>query len=209
MENIFSSFLEFMNNIGYPGIIFLMAIESSLIPLPSEIVIPPAAYLAAQGEMNIYLVVICGVIGSLIGSIINYYLAYILGRPIVFAFTRTKIAKLLLINEKKIIKSEKIFLDYGSISVFFARLLPVIRHLISIPAGFCKMNFFKFVFYTTLGSALWVSVLAVLGYYTGYNQEVIKKYSKEISFGFIILTIITVAFYFYYKKIYKKEKIFK
>lgn len=182
--------LSFSQNIGYAGIVVLMAIESSFIPFPSEIIIPPAAYLASQGEMNIFLVILFGIVGSLIGAIINYWLALSLGRIIIYKIADHKICRLLLLSSKKIEKSEKFFLRYGNISTLIGRLIPVIRQLISLPAGFAKMNFKSFCFYTGLGSGIWVIILAILGYTFGSNQELLVKYYREITWFFIALVLV-------------------
>ncbi len=183
--------LQIFSDMGYGGILFLMTIESSFIPFPSEIIIPPAAYLASQGEMNVYLVVFFGILGSLLGAIINYYLAMWLGRATVYSLTERKLAKFVLINSAKVKKAEDFFLRHGSISTFFGRLIPVIRQLISLPAGFSKMDLKKFIFFTSLGSGIWVVILALLGYFFGVNQELILEYSKQ--FRDISLTIVALA----------------
>ncbi len=183
-------FLAFSHNLGYEAIILLMIIESSFIPFPSELIIPPAAYLASQGELNIFLVIFFGILGSLIGALINYYLALYLGRAIIYKIADHKLFNILLINSKKIKKAEKFFLKYGRASTFVGRLVPVVRQLISLPAGFAKMNLKLFCFYTILGSGLWVAVLAFLGYYFGHNQELFLQYYREVSSIFLILAII-------------------
>ena len=185
--------LDTISKIGYLGIAFFMTIESSFIPFPSEIIIPPAAYLAQQGEMNIYLVVISGIIGSLLGALINYYLALTLGRKVIYGLMRYRFVKLLLISKEKVEKSETYFLKYGRASTFIGRLVPVVRQLISVPAGFSKMKLRNFIFYTFLGSGMWVIVLAVLGYTFGSNQEKFEKYYTEISYIFIVLAFVLVA----------------
>ena len=182
--------LSFSQNLGYSGVILLMAIESSFIPFPSEIIIPPAAYLASQGQMNIFLVIISGIAGSLIGATINYWLAFWLGPKIIYRCADSKICKILLINSRKVKRSEKFFLRYGNASTLIGRLIPVIRQLISLPAGFAKMNFKSFVFYTTLGSAVWVIFLAGSGYILGANQELIIKYYEIISLSLVALLIV-------------------
>ncbi len=197
-------FLEISQSLGYGGIILLMAIESSFIPFPSEIIIPPAAYLASQGQMNIFLVVIFGIAGSLIGAIINYYIAYFLGRAIVYKIADHKISNVLLISSKKVEKAEKYFLEYGNISTFIGRLIFAVRQLISLPAGFSKMNFKNFVLYTTLGSGTWVIILAILGYYFGTYQDLFFQYYKEIS----ILFIVAVCFVLVYRSYKKKQNNF-
>jgi len=200
MNEIINLILNFSQSIGYPGIIILMTIESSFIPFPSEIVIPPAAYLASLGEMDIFLVIISGIIGSLLGAIINYFLALTLGRKIIYCLANTKVAKMLLINENKVVKAENYFLKYGNLSTFIGRLVPAVRQLMSIPAGFSKMHFGKFIFYTFLGSATWTMTLALLGYSFGANQELFEKYYQEISLFFIILSLVIITGVIIYKK---------
>jgi len=178
---------------GYPGIVFLMTIESSFIPFPSEVIIPPAAYLAEQGEMNIFFVIASGVLGSLLGALINYFLALSLGRKIIYGLSNTRTARLFLINENKIKKAEDSFLKYGNFSTFFGRLVPALRQLISIPAGFSKMKFKNFISYTFLGSSLWIVILASLGYLFGSNQELLAKYYRQISFFFFAIALLLLA----------------
>lgn len=193
MEQFASALLDITSGMGYWGIVILMAIESSFIPFPSEIVIPPAAYLAYKGEMNIYLIILCGIIGSLIGAVFNYYVAMWLGKPLAYKLVDKKWAKYLLLSRSGLEKAESYFSKYGSASTFFGRLIPAVRQLISLPAGFVKMDFGKFVFYTVLGSGFWVSVLAALGYFFGENQELLKEYYREITIGLIVLVALIVA----------------
>lgn len=188
--NIFNFFLGITEGLGYVGVFILMAIESSFIPMPSEIIVPPAAYLASLGKMNIFLIIILGVLGSLAGAIFNYFLAYYLGRPVVYRLANHKIAKFFLINPEKVKRAEDYFLKNSKSATFIGRLIPVIRQLISLPAGFCRMPFGWFVFYTTIGSFLWVSFLAGLGYFLGANQELLEKYYHEIAWGLIAFAVI-------------------
>ncbi|MFH0805540.1 MAG: DedA family protein [Patescibacteria group bacterium] len=192
LETIINWGLDLISEIGYLGITLLMTIESSFIPFPSEIVIPPAAYLAQQGEMNIFLVILSGIIGSLLGALINYFLAYTLGRKIIYSLADSKILKFLLINKKKVVKAEKYFLRYGNFSTFIGRFIPAVRQLISIPAGFSKMNLKNFTLYTFLGSSIWVIVLAILGYAFGSNKELIAEYYEYISISFVVLSVILI-----------------
>lgn len=194
MDIIFATILGFFSGFGYWGVFFLMTIESSFIPFPSEIIIPPAAYLASQGEYNVYLVVLFGVLGTLLGALINYFLALKLGRSIVYALLETKLAKLLFLNKDKIKKSEDYFLQYGNISTFIGRLVPAVRQLISIPAGFSKMNLRNFLFYTSLGSTIWVSILAVLGYQLGANKELLAQYYGEIKIALWAIAFIFIVY---------------
>jgi len=201
LETFFSFLLAITEGLGYAGVGILMAIESSFIPMPSEIIIPPAAYLASLGKMNIWLIIFFGVIGSVIGAIFNYLLAYYLGRPLIYKLADSRFSKFIFINPEKIMRAENYFLKNSISATFIGRLIPVIRQLISIPAGFSKMSFLPFVFYTALGSLIWVSLLAFLGYFIGYNQELLHKYYKEI---IIILGLLGLIWIFW--KIYKTKK---
>ena len=198
MDILLESFAGFVvgavASLGYFGVLAFMTIESSFIPFPSEIVIPPAAYLAQQGQMNIFLVVLAGIVGSLLGAIINYVLALTLGRKIIYSLAKHRFAKVLLINEEKLVKAEKYFLQYGDISTFICRFVPGARQLVSIPAGFSKMNFKSFVFYTSLGSGIWVLILAALGWFFGSNQELLARYYSEISIFFVFIFFAFILF---------------
>lgn len=205
MEQFFTFILDLARDWGYAGIVFLMAIESSFIPFPSEVVIPPAAYLAYKGDLNIYLVVLFGVLGSLIGAIFNYVIAMLLGRPLVYALVEKRWARLFLLSKKNVEKSEKYFLKYGQISTFLGRLVPAVRQLISLPAGFVRMNFGSFVLFTILGSAFWVSILAALGYFFGARQEVFEQYYREISIGIVGIVVMIFVSYFLFR-VYKKSE---
>lgn len=187
----------YMNNINYLTITVLMAIESSFIPFPSEVVIPPAAWKAAQGELNIYLVVFFGTLGALIGAIFNYYFALFLGRKVIYAFADTRLAHIMLIDKEGIEKSEKFFVKYGRISTFIGRLVPAIRQLISLPAGLARMKIIDFLIFTTLGSLLWNLILAVLGYFLYSQKDVLHHYYQEISWVFLGLGVLFVAYLAY------------
>lgn len=200
LTNLFNFFINIAHNLGYGGVVLLMTIESSFLPLPSEVVIPPFAYLAAQGKFNIFLIIFFGVLGSVLGATINYIISRTLGRVIVYRLVDTKLARLFLINREKLERSEKIFLENSSWSTFWGRLVPVVRHLISIPAGFCEMPYDRFILFTALGSFIWVSVLAVLGYFVGANQELILIYASQLSWGLVALSIIFLIYKFYFKR---------
>lgn len=204
LTSLVTTMLAWSHSLGYGGIVLLMAIESSFIPFPSEIIIPPAAYLAYQGHMNIYLVILCGIAGSLIGALINYYLAYFLGRAIIYKIADHKISNVLLISSKKVEKAEQYFLKYGNISTFIGRLIFAVRQLISLPAGFSKMKLRNFVFFTFLGSGIWVVILALIGYYFGAYQDEFFQYYKEIS----ILFIVVIGFVLIYGSYKKKQNSF-
>jgi membrane protein DedA with SNARE-associated domain len=195
--------LNFAQEIGYWGVVFLMALESSFIPFPSEVVVPPAAYLAAQGSLNIWLVILAGVAGSLIGAFINYFLAYYLGRPLIYRLAQTKVARFLLIRPAQIERAEMFFSRYDSGSTFFGRLVPVVRQLISLPAGFVKMPLWRFSFYTFLGSSLWTLILAALGYFFGANEATWKRYYLEISWALVVFGVV-IALYFFWR--YRERK---
>lgn len=204
MLEIFQPYIDwYMNHINYFTITLLMAVESSFIPFPSEVVIPPAAWKAAQGELNIYLVVFFGTLGALIGAFFNYYIALFLGRKLVYAFANTKIAHLLLINAAGVEKAEKYFLKNGSISTFIGRLIPAIRQLISIPAGLAKMNLRDFTMYTFLGSMIWNVILALLGYFLYSQKELLELYYHEISIVFLIGGVLAIGYLMY--KSFKKN----
>jgi len=189
MESIINFLLNFASDLGYPGIVLLMTIESSFFPFPSEVVIPPAAYLAQKGEMNIILIILSGTLGSLFGAIFNYVFARIIGQVVIYKLADHKIARAMFISSKKLANAEKYFLKNANISTFIGRLLPEIRQLISLPAGFFKMDLKNFIIYTALGSSLWVTVLAALGYFLGQHSEKILMYYKE---GFMVLVVVGV-----------------
>jgi membrane protein DedA with SNARE-associated domain len=200
----------YMSNINYGTITLLMAIESSFIPFPSEIVIPPAAWKAAQGDLNVYLVFFFGTLGALIGALFNYYVALFVGRKIIYKLADTRFANLMLINPSSIEKSEAYFRKHGKISTFIGRLVPAVRQLISIPAGLCKMNMRDFLIYTTLGAMVWNAILAALGYFLYSQKELLEKYYTELSVAFLILGVLVVAYLVYkafnYKKVNNSEQ---
>ncbi|MFA5163488.1 MAG: DedA family protein [Patescibacteria group bacterium] len=199
-SSLVNTILDIFSQIGYGGIVVLMAIESSILPLPSEIVIPPAAYLAADGRFNIILIILAGAIGSVIGALINYALAYYLGRPVVYRLASTKWARFILVTPEKIKKAEDLFLTRGRSATFIGRLFPVVRHLISIPAGFSKMPLRPFITYTFLGSFLWVSILAVLGYFLGANKELLEEYYTGIFWTLIIICSLSLVYVYYHRR---------
>lgn len=182
--------------LGYTGIIIMMAIESSFIPFPSEIVMIPAGYAAYKGEMSLVLVLISGFAGSMIGAWINYFLAMSLGRTFLY-----KYGKYFFMKEKILDKMQDFFQKHGAVSTFSGRLIPGIRQLISIPAGFSKMNFTFFSFYTFLGAGLWSSVLVFLGFFLGENENLIQEYLHELVFvSFAIVALVSVVYIYFYKK---------
>ena len=180
----------YMANLNYFTIALLMLIESTFLPLPSEVVIPFAAYKAGQGELNVFIVVIMGTIGALTGSLINYTLAYYLGRPIVYKFAGSRLGKLFLLSEEKIQHAENYFIKNGKTSTFIGRLVPGIRHLISIPAGLAKMNLKDFMLYTFIGAGIWNIILAIIGYYLYSIREQIFPYVGHILLGVGLIFVI-------------------
>ncbi|MEE1097724.1 MAG: DedA family protein [Bacteroidales bacterium] len=196
-----------MDNMNYGTVTLLMTIESSFIPFPSEVVVPPAAYKATKpdSDMNIVLVVVFATLGALIGAVINYYLALFLGRPIVYKFAESKLGHMLLLDAKKIETAEKYFDKHGKSSTLIGRLVPAVRQLISIPAGLAKMNLATFLTFTALGAGIWNIILAVLGYLAAGQSDMIEKYSHELSYVLIGLGILFVA-YLIFKAIRKKNK---
>lgn len=194
----------YMEHMNYASITGLMAIESSFIPLPSEVVIPPAAWKAAEGELNIYLVVLFGTIGATIGALFNYVLAMTLGRKVIYALADSKVAKLMLINSKKVEHSEEYFRKYGNVSTFIGRLIPGVRHLISIPAGLSRMNLKFFVLFTFLGALIWNIILAILGHLTYTQKDLLDKWMHEISYVLLGVGVVAIAIIGW--KIYKSMK---
>ena len=180
---------------GYLGIFIMMAIESSFIPFPSEIVLIPAGYLASKGDMSIVMIMTSALGGSLVGAFINYYLALTLGRKIL-----TRYGKYFFIKESALDKMDDFFAKHGHISTFTGRLIPGIRQLISIPAGLAKMNIVEFSLYTSLGAGIWALVLTLLGYFIGENQELIDTYLKQITIVVLVVIVLLVSWYAYYQK---------
>jgi len=190
MHELIDWLLTTIGALGYPGIFLLMAMESSIIPIPSELVMPPAGYLAQQGQMNMLVVILCGTAGSLAGAYANYFAAHYLGRPLLL-----KYGKYVWITEKKFAKVERFFRDHGEVSTFVGRLLPVVRHLISLPAGLSGMDHLKFSLYTLAGAGLWVTVLSFIGYFIGMNRELIMRYSHHALTGAVVLRVVFIILY--------------
>jgi len=200
----------YMDNMNYGTVALLMTVESScFIPFPSEVVVPPAAYKASQddSDMNIVLVVVFATVGALLGAIINYYLALFLGRPLVYRFAESKFGRMCLLTSDKIKKAETLFVKHGNMTTLICRLIPGVRQVISVPAGFAKMHFGNFVLYTFIGASLWNIILAALGYIAHGNDDIIKQYSKELSYiilGLGLLFVIYLIYNWFFKKDRKK-----
>ena len=201
----------FIENAGYWLVFLFMVIESSFLPFPSEVVVPPAAYLAVtKGDMNIFLIVLVATAGAVVGALINYFLSVWLGRPIVYAFANSRIGHACLIDREKVDKAERYFDEHGAVSTFIGRLIPAVRQLISIPAGLARMNIGKFVIFTALGAGVWNCVLAGLGYWLGKTvpldtlYENVEKYNSYFTIGGFILLAICLL-YIIWQAIKKKK----
>lgn len=194
------------NNMNYFTITALMAAESSILPVPSEMVIPPAVYVAMnpESDLSIWLIILFGTLGAMIGASFNYIMAMWLGRMVIYKFADSKVGKLLMLSSAKIQKSEKFFNDHGKTSTFIGRLIPVVRHLISIPAGLAKMNYLSFLLYTAIGAGLWNVILAGLGYAAHGQQDRINKYSHEFSYVFLGIGVL-LAIWLIVKSVRKKN----
>ena len=200
-----------LSHLDYPTILLLMLLESTVIPVPSELVVAPAAYHAASGELNVVLVVLFATIGADLGASINYFVALYVGRPVIYKFANSKWGKLCLLNQQKVEKSERYFDNHGVAATLTGRLIPGIRHLISIPAGLARMNYWKFLLYTTIGAGVWHAILAALGWYLHaivpeeqLNDKIIE-YAEYIKLGIIVLVLIAIA-YFAVKAYIKKKQ---
>ncbi|MBO4661127.1 MAG: DedA family protein [Bacteroidaceae bacterium] len=189
-----------LEHLNYWVITLLMAIESSFIPFPSEVVVPPAAYQAANGDKNVFLVVFFATLGALIGAVINYAIAYYLGRPIVYKFANSRFGHMCLINEQKVLAAEKYFDDHGAIGTIIGRLIPAVRQLISIPAGLARMKFSQFLLYTFIGAGLWNSVLAAIGYSLAHVVKpedldaTAAQYENPIKIAMVVFGIAVAAY---------------
>ncbi len=195
LHQIITGIVQTVAHWGYPGIVALMFLESSFFPFPSEVVIPPAGYLASRGDMSLWLVIVCGLGGSLLGAIFNYWLAIRFGRPFF-----EKYGRYLFVSTKALDRADVFFQRHGHISTFVGRLLPGIRQYISLPAGLARMNFFLFCVFTALGAGIWVVVLAATGYLFGQNQDLLMSNIHKISIGLVLFCGCLVAGYAWRKK---------
>ena len=200
-----------LSNLNYPTILFLMLLESTVIPVPSELVVAPAAYHAASGELNVLLVVLFATIGADLGASINYFVALYVGRPVIYKFANSRWAKLCLLNQQKVEKSERYFDEHGIVATLTGRLIPGIRHLISIPAGLARMSYWKFLLYTTIGAGLWHAILAAMGWYLStfvpedQLESTIEQYNHYIV-GAIVGIVVLVIAYFVAKKVFQRKR---
>ena len=197
-------FATLLSNLNYVTIFILMLLESTVIPVPSELVVAPAAYHAASGNLHVYLVILFATLGADVGATINYLAGYYLGRPIIYRFANSHIGHLCLLNQKKVEKSEAYFNDHGMVATITGRLIPGIRHLISIPAGLAKMTYWRFLLDTTIGAGCWNCILAALGWYLhsfvpeDQLNDTIMKYGEYIKV--IIMSIVAVALLYFIVK---------
>ena len=190
LERFIDGLLQTLLAIGYPGIVALMALESSILPVPSELVMPPAGYWAAKGQMSFPVVLLCGVLGSIIGALANYYGAQLIGRPLIQRY-----GKYVLLSEKNLLRSERFFAEHGEISTLIGRLFPVIRHLISIPAGLHRMPLPRFILYTALGAAVWCAILTWIGYFLGQHEAALRseEIHRYVTWALLMLIPLTVV----------------
>jgi membrane protein DedA with SNARE-associated domain len=195
MHALLTWLVDTIGTLGYPGIFLLMAMESSIVPVPSELVMPPAGYLAQQGQMHIGLAILAGTLGSLVGAYANYFAARYLGRPLLYRY-----GKYVLVGPEKLQRMETFFQRHGEISTFIGRLLPVIRHLISIPAGLSGMNHLRFSLYTLAGAGIWCTILAWIGYIIGENQQLIMQYSHQALLWVVVASAALIAGYIWWQR---------
>lgn len=206
--NFISSLLS---NLNYGTILFLMLLESTVVPVPSEFVVTPAAYHAAGGNLDVWLVILFATIGADLGASINYVVAYYVGRPVIYRFANSKWGKMCLLNQEKVEKSEKYFDDHGVAATLTGRFVPVIRHLISIPAGLARMHYGKFLLFTTIGAGGWHSVLAAMGWYLhaivpeDQLNEKISEYAEYIKIAILGLLLVAVIHFVIKAKMKKKQ----
>lgn len=195
-----------LNNLNYGTILFLMFLESTVVPVPSELVVAPAAYHAAGGNLNIWLVILFATIGADLGATINYVAARWLGRPVIYRFANSRWGRMCLLNQEKVERSEQYFNNHGMVATITGRLVIGIRHLISLPAGLARMHYGKFLLYTTIGAAAWHAILAALGWYMhsfvpeNELEATIELYGDYIKWGIVALVVLAVLYFVIKKK---------
>ena len=199
-----------LSNLNYGTILFLMLLESTVVPVPSEFVVTPAAYHAASGQLDVWLVILFATIGADLGASVNYVVALYVGRPVIYKFANSRWGKMCLLNQEKVEKSERYFDNHGVVATLTGRLIPGIRHLISIPAGLARMNYWKFLLYTTIGAGAWHSILAGLGWYLHaivpeeQLNDKISEYAEYIKI--VIISLVVLAVVYFIVKAYVKRK---
>jgi len=201
VERFVDWLLHVLLDLGYPGIVALMAMESSILPVPSELVMPPAGYWAAKGQMSFPVAVVCGVVGSIIGALANYYGAQLIGRPLIQRYGRY-----VLLNEKNLQRSERFFAQHGEISTLIGRLFPVIRHLISIPAGLHRMPLPKFILYTAVGAGVWCVILTSIGYFLGQHEGVLRSEEIHRSVTRALLVLIPASLFLIFIYVLRRRR---
>lgn len=199
-----------LSNLNYFSIFILMMLESTVVPVPSELVVAPAAYHAAAGNLNVLLVILAATVGADLGASINYFVALYVGRPVVYRFANSRLGHLCLLNQEKVEKSERYFDKHGVVATLTGRLIPGIRHLISIPAGLARMHYGKFLLYTTIGAGAWHSILAALGWYLHTIVPEEQLNDKILEYGeyikiFIIAVVAIVVIYFTIRHFLRKR----
>lgn len=205
-------FSSLLSNLNYGTVFFLMLLESTVIPVPSEFVVTPAAFNAAEGEFNIWLIILFATLGADCGATINYLAGYYLGRPVIYAFANSKWGKMCLLNQQKVEHAEKYFDNHGAVATITGRLVIGIRHLISIPAGLAKMNYWRFLLYTTIGATIWHAILAGLGWYLhtfvtkDQLQDKIEEYSEWIKYIILLCVVGAILFFLIKSYVAKKRK---
>ena len=188
-----------LGNLNYGTIFFLMLLESTVVPVPSELVVAPAAYHAATGSLNVFLVVLVATLGADVGASINYFVALYVGRPVIYRFANSRWGKMCLLNQEKVEKSERYFDNHGIVATLTGRLIPGIRHLISLPAGLARMNYWKFLLYTTIGAGAWHTILALMGWYLhavvpeDQLEATIERYNHYIVIAILAIVVLAVA----------------
>lgn len=189
-----------LSNLNYGTIFFLMMLESTVVPVPSEFVVTPAAYHAASGQLDVWLVILAATIGADLGASINYFVALYVGRPVIYRFANSRWGKMCLLNQEKVEKSERYFDEHGIVATLTGRLIPGIRHLISIPAGLARMHYGKFLLYTTIGAGAWHTILAALGWYLHaivpeeQLNDKISQYAEYIKIVILALVVLALAY---------------
>ena len=200
-----------LGNLNYGTIFVLMLLESTVIPVPSELVVAPAAYHAAGGNLNVLLVVLFATLGADVGASINYFVALYVGRPVIYRFANSRWGKMCLLNQEKVEKSERYFDSHGVVATLTGRLIPGIRHLISLPAGLARMNYWKFLLYTTIGAGVWHSILATMGWYLhavvpeDQLEATIERYNHYIVLGIVAIVVVAIVWVVIRKRIKKQQ----